>query len=907
MGLCCLISAGRSGSTLIIDILQKFKCESIDLCVYSEIFSSLSPENILNLNIKNFLYNNFVISDNTVFKYVYCGNELVDKYVIRELSYLDCFFIHLDRNFIDSHISDKISKKNNIYSVENTSLETVDLDIEEIYDCINGRIQNYNFLINSKINVYNISYEDFIKNKSVNEIIHNLNLLLNVIYKTKDLTYLLYDNKQKVLQKQNKHENNLYNIDKLTNNKHCIKNKEVFEKKINIICQNVLVKKYYNEFIKNIIDCDATINIINTEYYLKANSNIKTYFKKKNYIFLCDDKIIINICFNINEEIEIIKDNNLFVKFSDYDYLSELNKIYDTYKNNIMLLKNNLNSDSDIKFTKNAFIVHLDFDHVRCKYIQNVSTYFENMYFVKAISYKEDENVFNLCNYFIYKKFYNKDNYYYNEFHSYTFGSICLALSNIIILNYCINNSLDNFLILEDDIILNKNMFNINSYYDSLPKNTDISYWGIKQDFREKLHFINDKWYKRNKYSWGTHSYLVHNCVAANKLLKKYSSFYTCIDCYDLSDLNCYVSNNNFFITDEINLTTNIKNITKDSTNENFWNYNLSEYNYIKNSNFVVFGNELTCESTWDNFVNALKKNENSKLKIDYNTKNIEKQTIVFFDFVDREFGWDFYKFKETYPDGVTFWWGGIVHHPFLLNSYWGNNLCVNDYLNIDYVKKSLKKCKFLIVLSDHLKNEIINSGILNGYNIDIQVLYHIMPLKNLTINFNKPKYLTFTGWSFRNYTLFLNVKTELKKIIKPGCVSEEQYQRFNNILNIHNANNININNIEILKYTSYDDYLDLISNSICFVDFDGVSANNSVLECIKYNVPLIVRDLEATRFYLGKDYPLYFNNINDINIIINDINKIQSAVNYLKQLDKLKFSFTYNIIKTLDIIQTHS
>ena len=904
MVLCCLISSGRSGSTLIIDFLQKFKCESVDLCVYSEIFSSLSHENILKLNIKDFLYNILNTSGNAFIKYVYCGNRLVDEYVIRELNYLGCFFIHLDRNFIDSHISDKIAKITNVYSVKNTTLESVDLDIEEIYDCINTRIEKYNFIINSKINVYNITYENFIKDKSVNTIIDNLNVVLNDIYKTKDLTYLLYNNKQKILQKQNNYENNLYNINKLTNNKHCIKKEEVFEKKINIICQNIMVKNYYNEFIKNIIDCDATVNIINTEYYLKANSNIKTYLKKKNYIFLCDDKIIINICFNINEEIEIIKDNNLFVKFSDYDYLSEVNKISNTYKNNIMLLKNNLNCD--IKFVTDAFVVHLDFDYARCKYIQNVSTYFKNIYFVKAISYKEDENVFNLCNYFIYKNFYNKDNYYYNEFNSYTFGSICLALSNIIILNYCIQNSIYKFFIFEDDIILNKNIFNINSYYNSLPKNTDISYWGIKQDFREKLHFINDKWYKRNKFSWGTHSYLVHNCVAANKLLQKFLSFYTCIDCYDLSDLNCYVSNNNFFITDETNLTSNIKENIKDLTNENYWNYNLLEYNYI-NSNFVVFDNELTCESTWDKFVNALKKNANSELKINYNEKKIEEQTIVFFDFVDREFGWDFYKFKETYPNGVTFWWGGIIHHPFFLNSYWGNNLCVNDYLNIDYVKKSLKKCKFLIVLSDQLKNEIINSGILNDYNIDIQVLYHIMPIKNLTINFNKPKYLTFTGWSFRNYTLFLNVKTKLKKIVKPGCVSEEQYQRFNKILNIHNVNNININDIEFLNYTSYDDYLDLISNSICFIDFDGVSANNSILECIKYNVPLIVRDLEATRFYLGKDYPLYFNNINDINNILNDINKIQSAVNYLKQLDKLKFSFTYNLIKTLDIIKTHS
>jgi GR25 family glycosyltransferase involved in LPS biosynthesis len=44
-------------------------------------------------------------------------------------------------------------------------------------------------------------------------------------------------------------------------------------------------------------------------------------------------------------------------------------------------------------------------------------------------------------------------------------------------------------MIFEDDVILNKNMSDILDTYLSLSINTDVTYWGIKQDFRKQLIF----------------------------------------------------------------------------------------------------------------------------------------------------------------------------------------------------------------------------------------------------------------------------------------------------------------------------------------------------------------------------------------------------------------------------------
>jgi hypothetical protein len=899
----CILSFGRTGSTLLVNLFYNF---AQDFNTFSEIINNINfkeNENISKI-LQEYILERCEGKKNILFKYIFSGDKKKDNFIIRELNKLNCTFLYLERNYIDSHISDKIAKKNNTYSNFNTSLKKIDLDISEIYDCINSRTEMYNFINNNIPKIHYIRYEAVFKNKTILVMIQELNKIFNNINNTDNVIYLKYEENKKIIEKQNNFENNMYNIKSITNK--TIKPTETIETiETTIICKNLRIFDYYKQNINLDIDYSATLNIINVEYYLKINSGIKKYLKNKNYIFLYDNEIILTIFCEKNSEIEIIKDNNLFVKFSDYNFENNLNNIYHTYSKNIILLKHNLKPI--INFIDDAFIIHLDDDMTRNMYVKNIDNYFKHFYFVKAISYKDDENVYNLCNYLLYRKYYNDDLYKLNYYHSFTFGAICIAISNIIILKFCKQNSINKLMVFEDDVILNKNMYDITDSYLSLPNTTDISYWGIKQDFRKELNFINDKWYKKNDFSWGCHSYLIHNLKAINKLLNYYSSFNTCIDCYDFVDLNCYVSKKNFFITDETNLDSNIKNSLNDNTNENNWKYNLSEYDYVKKYNFVIFNDiDKNNNSTWNTFVKSLNVNTDENLKINYKTKNINKNTLVFFDFVDREFGWDFYKFKSMYPDGVSFKWGGIIHHPFYLQEYWGNNLCVNDYLQIEYVKMSLKNCKFLIVLSNQLKNEIINSGILKDFQIDIYVLYHIMPTQKFMYTLNQPKYLTFIGWSFRNYTLFLNTKCSLKKIIKPGTTNDEQNGRFNKILNIHNTNNVDISDIEIKKYTTYEEFLDIFKNSVCFIDFDGVSANNAILECIAYNIPILVPNLEATRFYLGENYPLYFNDEADINIKINDMNIIMSAVAYLKNMDKVKFTLSYNIFNTLDIIETY-
>jgi hypothetical protein len=65
-------------------------------------------------------------------------------------------------------------------------------------------------------------------------------------------------------------------------------------------------------------------------------------------------------------------------------------------------------------------------------------------------------------------------------------------------------------------------------------------------------------------------------------------------------------------------------------------------------------------------------------------------------------------------------------------------------------------------------------------------------------------------------------------------------------------------------------------------------------------NIPAFVSRLPATEEYLGKEYPLFYNNnnISELETIINDdiklLSKITEGYTYLSKMDKTQFSYDY-------------
>ena len=886
-----ICSFGRSGSSYFVDLLKNLTS------VFNVDLTELNSDNYLDIIESNY-------NKSSIYKFVF-GKDDMDFELIKYFKNNNFKFIFLYRNPLDIFISESISKNTLSYSHTDTTNEYVDIEMSDLYDVLSYHNEYFKQIHNLNISYKYILYNDIIDNNNLTEYINNIFSSLfnyNKIY---------FDGVPKSnFIKQNTNYTKLNNVNKITN-KFYIGDK----KNIHFFCKNKRIENYYkkNVFLKIDETQSLNINIVNDSFFLMMDYEIDLFYDfTKNYICMCDNKIILVLTYNLNNHYEIINNADVFINYSTYELSSNLQPILNNYCNNITLLKTNNNPQ--ITSIENSFIIHIDTNVERLQNIYNCN-YTKNLFFVNAIKYDDDIVIKKFCNYIIYRNYFDEDLFQENFYNSFTKGSVCLALSNLLVLQYCLNNNIENFIIFEDDLVPNKNLKDINYVLDNKPKNSDIIFLNTKQDFRLPLKFYNDFYYYKTKNSWSTLSYCIFGIKTIKILIDYYSSFTTCIDCYIFKNLNCYCSKKHFFI-DDCSYNSNIKSTQNEVIeNNNIWNYDYNEYEFsYKKSNFVIFNYTYhETNNTWKSFINALYLNSNSLNKIDYNTVNIDKDSLIFFDFIDREFGWDYWKMEKKYPHGFPFKWGGIIHHPFKLNSYWGKNIQVSEYLTNTYVKKCLINCEFIIVLSDALKNEIIASKILDGFDIKIYVIYHILPLFTSPLYIDNPSEkktnLMFLGWSFRNYELFYKIKTPdgFKKIILSGTVDEEQKERLNKIIKIQTKNNCEYNKIDFLYNLTNEEFVYFLYKSVVFIDFDGVSANNTIVECIKFNIPVICRKCKATIFYLDDKYPMFYENEEYIDFIIDNLNYFTvKSIEYLKKLNKQKFSLTINTINTLNIIDTH-
>jgi hypothetical protein len=230
----CIISFGRSGSTLLIDTIQKYSSNIFSL---SEILNKnyinhfdisekgiIGKHNKYNINelstysnIIDYINQFITIAEdlnykNFIFKYIieYDIDKLTN--IINILEQQDFKFIFLDRNIIDIYISDQIAKKINEYTSVDTTNIKVDINFKKLYNFLGNKTKFTNYIFNIK-NIIFISYEDMFLNKSDNDIINNINNLFKKVFND-DINYLI-QNKLKLMEKQNKNINILNNIDNL--------------------------------------------------------------------------------------------------------------------------------------------------------------------------------------------------------------------------------------------------------------------------------------------------------------------------------------------------------------------------------------------------------------------------------------------------------------------------------------------------------------------------------------------------------------------------------------------------------------------------------------------------------------------------------------------------------------------
>ena len=394
---------------------------------------------------------------------------------------------------------------------------------------------------------------------------------------------------------------------------------------------------------------------------------------------------------------------------------------------------------------------------------------------------------------------------------------------------------------------------------------------------------------------------IVNTCFNTNTLeyMKNTNSFVPPEDVYFTKNMEDY----------DIGILADRENAMKFSTESvkyddsfgghSFWYSDTNWVQRIYNSNFITFKpfydlSILEHRGGWGSIINSM--NESMFFN--------EKSKYYFFDIIEKEFLW-----RTDYVCENK--WAGIIHCTSQTPPYLKEINIENMFNNENFIK-SLPNCMFIVSLSNNL-TKYLKRKINEELNLDITIytIYHPVVSENIpyfdmqSFIDNDNKNLIQVGQQLRKMSsIYLLNSISCNKMWLTGTKKFERVldllEKEIAFLNIDkNLLNPNI----VMHYTeSFEEYDELLCKNLVFIHLFDASANNTVLECIIRNTPIIVNKLEGVVDYLGPEYPLYFNHLEEVPHLINT-QKIEEAHKYLKQLDKSKFTISHFINSLYNII----
>ncbi len=269
---------------------------------------------------------------------------------------------------------------------------------------------------------------------------------------------------------------------------------------------------------------------------------------------------------------------------------------------------------------------------------------------------------------------------------------------------------------------------------------------------------------------------------------------------------------------------------------------------------------------------------------------------IIVDGFVDATFG---YMESESITNTTIPYkrkWIGFWHHPPKIAPWIDKgNYAPECIMCKESFQASLPKCYGIFTFSNYLAKYLSDH-----LDVPVESLFHPTRSCEVKFDFNV----------FRKSKRIVQVGSWLRILSSFYCFEAKGYQKIHLLGPGHledelkhiPGRNIDMSNVQFLQYLNDDEYNALLSNSIVFVDLYDSSVNNTIIECIVRNTPILVNRIEPVIEYLGKDYPLYYDHISDIPDLVKNTNLIYDTHIYLQNhIVKRKLTSAYFIESILD------
>ena len=92
-----------------------------------------------------------------------------------------------------------------------------------------------------------------------------------------------------------------------------------------------------------------------------------------------------------------------------------------------------------------------------------------------------------------------------------------------------------------------------------------------------------------------------------------------------------------------------------------------------------------------------------------------------------------------------------------------------------------------------------------------------------------------------------------------------------------------NNDSVTVLDHIPDEEYDKLLSSSVVFLSLYHATSNTTVIECLGRHTPLVINRLPGVEEYLGKDYPLFYDTLEEAAELLKSKEKLAKASLYLE------------------------
>ena len=249
--------------------------------------------------------------------------------------------------------------------------------------------------------------------------------------------------------------------------------------------------------------------------------------------------------------------------------------------------------------------------------------------------------------------------------------------------------------------------------------------------------------------------------------------------------------------------------------------------------------------------------------------------------FIERTFVWRAHESKPYQEP-----WLGFIHVPPHVPGWFQGNQSNENIFKSEAWQQSAPFCKGLYTLSRYHREALEKKLAIPINNL----LFPTQTPENKwsweKFSANRVKKIVQVGWWLRRIhsifqlpagdyrKIFLKVdyfnwddliRKERELLLKEGSFSDDMYETATTV-----------------TYLSGPKYDQLLAENIVFIHLYDSSANNTIIECIVRNTPILVNPLDPVREYLGDEYPFYFSTLAEAAQKAADYDLVQKAHRYL-------------------------